>query len=207
MHAESDITHVEFVKSRRAGREAAFQALYEIEIGQIEIEEALEDIFSRVQYSPGLKLFIRKCVEGTEGELDTLDDLIIPLLAKGWEYSRIATTDRCLLRLATFELLFLPEMPPKVTIGEAVRLAKKFGSPESGRFVNGLLGSLLKQTDKAVWDPKNAEVHIEEDLEPESQSSVAQEPIVEEEIIHEGSGEHEALKDSMRWTIKVKQDN
>ena len=72
-----------------------------------------------------------------------IDD-VIARYADNWEIHRMATVDRNILRLATYELLFVDEIPPKVSINEAVDLAKKFGDVESSRFVNGILDKIIK---------------------------------------------------------------
>jgi len=80
-------------------------------------------------------------VEGTIKNIDKIDNLI-QKYALNWELHRMAYVDRNILRFATYELLHLPDVPPKVSINEAIELAKKFGDQESGKFVNGILDKI-----------------------------------------------------------------
>jgi N utilization substance protein B len=100
------------------------------------------------------------------------------------------------LILAAYELLHLPEMPPKVTIDEAVSLAKRFGSADSGKFVNGVLGSLLKATPKQSWQPHAGESVFDEQEEP------IEEPEVE--VIEEGTPLHDEVVKAGAWTIRAR---
>ena len=81
-------------------------------------------------------------------------DQVLGKYADNWELSRMAMIDRNVMRLATYELLYLADVPPKVTLNEAVNLAKKFSQEESGKFVNGILDK-INHTEK----PKNPKDH------------------------------------------------
>ncbi len=88
-----------------------------------------------------LFLELTKNLEKREQEIDKILGEII----EGWSLYRLAAVDRNILRLATYELLFLPEIPANVAINEAVELGKKYGTEESGKFINGVLGRLMKK--------------------------------------------------------------
>lgn len=150
--------------SRRLAREVAYQSLYMAKIGGLSQSEAQQIAESRHTLSADSKQFITNLVTGVIAEHDTLDQQLEPLLAEGWTLSRIAVSDHVILHIAAYELLHLPDMPPKVTISQAVDLAKRFGSAESGRFVNGVLANLLIQSPKSNW-----EAPIVDDSIPESE--------------------------------------
>ena len=82
-----------------------------------------------------------------------LEEKFSKFLKKGWTLDRLAVSDRLALRLATYELFEIPDLPPKVSIAEAVKIAKKFGTADSGRFVNGVLAKVLLDSPKKDWQP------------------------------------------------------
>jgi transcription antitermination protein NusB len=126
--------------SRRLAREQALQALYSIEIGNREPGEAVGEIVGEA--APGEHdVFVRDLVFGTIGYRERANGTLSPLL-EGWSIERLPTIDRLLLQMATFELRCRPETPPAVAINEAVELAKRFSTEDSGRFVNGVLNAV-----------------------------------------------------------------
>jgi transcription antitermination protein NusB len=130
------------VPSRRMARELALQALFSVEIGHRDPAEVLDEYLSSFSESVH-RIFVKDLVLGTlehEGESDAA---IGPLL-EGWSIERLPTIDRLLLRMGTFELRHHPETPRPVIINEAVELAKRFSTEDSGRFVNGVLSALSK---------------------------------------------------------------
>lgn len=183
--------------SRRAAREAAFQALYQLDSPENELDEVIADLHFRCAFEGDQAEFCEKLLRGVVDNIEVIDEGIEDRLTSGWELDRIAKTDRNILRLAIFEILYLPEIPPKVTINEAVTIAKNFGSAESGRFVNGLLAKLLLSTPKANWQPGEGNttppVEIEETEETEP---------LPPEVVEHGSPEHEALMKAGSWTIR-----
>lgn len=183
------------IQSRRAAREAALKAAYQIRIGGAHVDEALTDALENANFAPAAANFIEQLLRGVDDHIDQIDNMIKPLLAKGWDFERLAETDRAILRIATFELFFIPEIPPKATINEAVILAKRYGTEDSGRFVNGLLGKLLEQSPKASWTPPESPDWDEPDTETESEPEV--------EIVEEGSEQHAAI--SGKWKLRKKE--
>lgn len=153
--------------SRRLAREVAFQTLYMQRVGNPDMESALTVASSRHILSGPAAEFVRTIVAGINETYEELDSKIEPLLAGGWTLSRIAISDLIVLQIAAYELFHIDEMPPKVTISQAVELAKRFGSSESGSFVNGVLGNLLLQSPKADW-----EAPILVDPEPEEDNVI-----------------------------------
>jgi len=132
------------MRKRTKARECALKVLYEIDVAGNSYKESLENFWqfqeekdnSVVDFATGL-------VEGAIGNLERIDKEI-SRFATNWQLKRMAVIDRNILRLATYELLFVEDIPPKVSINEAVELAKKFGDIESGRFVNGVLDKINK---------------------------------------------------------------
>ena len=127
--------------SRRHGREVALQALYGAEVGKRPPDEMLTELLARDDSSEG-RSFVRDLVLGTLDNEEESDSLIAPLL-EGWTLDRLPTIDRIILRMSAFELNHRKETDPAVVINEAVELAKKFSTEDSGRYVNGVLGRVL----------------------------------------------------------------
>ncbi|HET7813864.1 MAG TPA: transcription antitermination factor NusB [Candidatus Baltobacteraceae bacterium] len=133
--------------SRRMARELALQALFSVEIGHRDPSEVLDEYLSTHAESSA-RLFVKDLVLGTLEHKDESDAAFSPLL-EGWTLERLPTIDRLLLRMGTFELRHRPETPTPVVINEAVELAKRFSTEESGRFVNGVLSALTKSNGNA----------------------------------------------------------
>jgi transcription antitermination protein NusB len=127
--------------TRRYGRELALQALYGTEVGKRSPDEMLTELLARDQSSEG-RAFVRDLVLGTLENAGESDALIAPLL-EGWTIDRLPTIDRIILRMSAFELNHRKETEPAVVINEAVELAKKFSTEDSGRYVNGVLGRVV----------------------------------------------------------------
>jgi N utilization substance protein B len=125
--------------SRRSAREAAFKALFQIDIGKSTTEQALRYNLQGLKLTESEARFTREIVEGTHRQQPELDRLIQKYLVH-WELQRLCAVDRNLLRLALFEILHRPDIPDAVAINESLELAKKYGSSEDAvAFVNGLL--------------------------------------------------------------------
>ena len=128
--------------SRRLGREQALQVLYSIEVGGREPSEALDEVVGS-ETDSAHRAFVRDFVLGTVEYADRANEIVGPLL-EGWTIERLPTIDRLLLQMGTFELRCKPESPSAVAINEAVELAKRFSTEDSGRFVNGVLNAVAK---------------------------------------------------------------
>ncbi len=128
------------LRSRRLGREQALQALYSVAVGGREPTEAVGEVMGRRETSEH-RAFVRELVLGTLEYQENADRAISPRL-EGWTIERLPTIDRLILRVGAYELYCRPETPPAVVINEAVELAKKFSTEESGRFVNGVLSAV-----------------------------------------------------------------
>ncbi len=148
---------------RRVGREMALQMLYQQELGGATTPQVLHhfnpvDLLEAVRDEPTDSLtnlsaqpdqmrealaYAHRLVEGTSSHRDELDEMIREQ-AEHWRLERMSAVDRNVLRLAVYELLYEADVPKLVVLDEAIELAKRFGSEQSGRFVNGLLDGLLR---------------------------------------------------------------
>ena len=131
---------------RVRARAWALQILYRWEAGSddISIRDALVETTGTRRIAPVRLPYVRGVLKVVEAHLDEIDRRIEDSLSN-WTLDRVAAIDRALLRLATAELLWMEEIPPKVSIQEAVRLAEQYGGPDSPRFVNGVLDALYRR--------------------------------------------------------------
>lgn len=134
-------------KSRRAARELALNVLYQVDIAKIPPQEALVTAIESTGLEEAAAEFATTLVEGALANLKSIDEEITKL-SVGWDTQRQPAVDRNILRMAIFEIRYLDHIPASVSINEAVDLAKKFSTEESGRFVNGVLGTLVRQSDE-----------------------------------------------------------
>ena len=126
--------------SRRLAREQALQVLYSVTVGDSEPAEAVRDVVGE-SADNDQRAFVEELALGTLEYADEADRIVSPLL-QGWTIERLPTIDRLLLEMATFELHCRPDTPRAVAINEAVALAKRFSTEDSGRFVNGVLSAV-----------------------------------------------------------------
>ena len=129
------------VGARRKARALALQALYEVDSVEHEAEETVTRLLANERLSEENKAFTRELVGGVIHNKEEIDQNI-QNFAPAWPIKQIPVVDRNILRLAIFEILFDNKMPVKVAINEAVELAKRFGTDNSPKFVNGVLGSV-----------------------------------------------------------------
>jgi transcription antitermination protein NusB len=129
---------------RRKAREHALQVLYEIEINHSDAARALAQYRLHLLTEPDPGDFLDRLVAGVNDHRGEIDG-IIERVSEHWRIERMGLIDLAVLRKAVFELLHCPDVPPKVTLNEAVELAKRFGSEESGLFVNGVLDRIQNE--------------------------------------------------------------
>ena len=127
--------------TRHKARTIALQALYEIDCVARDTEEVIERLLATVNLDEENDAFVRELVDGVTRNRDDIDRSI-QKFAPAWPVEQIAIIDRNILRLAIFEILFDNRVPVKVAVSEAVELAKAFGSQNSAKFVNGVLGKV-----------------------------------------------------------------
>ncbi len=123
---------------RRKGREIALQALYQIEMTGDASPRAVDLFFSHFDGSVKAKDFARSLVLGVVEHKDEIDR-VIREAAENWKISRMARVDLTILRMASYEMLFCPDIPINVTMDEAIEIGKRYGSGESATFINGVL--------------------------------------------------------------------
>lgn len=122
------------------------KCLYQTDITKDAIEENIANFWSNVtsfSVEDEVKDYANCLIRGTRQNLERIDALLKEH-TRNWEISRMATIDRNILRMCTFELLFREDVPPRVAINEAIELAKKYGDVESSKFVNGVLDKILR---------------------------------------------------------------
>jgi len=157
--------------NRHLGRIVALQTLYEqdfrreCEDTSFDLSETLARNIARYHETIDDKNFIEQLVKGVTEREKELDDVIRPL-APEWPIEQIARMDRLVLRIGTYELLFDKNVPPKVVINEAVELAKAFGGDNSSKFINGVLGSVLRNQESPAKPA--AKKQPTKDKEPDS---------------------------------------
>jgi len=126
---------------RRLSRLLALEALYRFDLLDEPIDKALKDISSRENPPEDVRKFTNKILESVKSNLEEIDKLI-DQTTLNWPLERITTIDRSILRMAVAEMLGIEEVPFKVSISEAIEVAKLFSTEESGRFVNGVLDNI-----------------------------------------------------------------
>lgn len=141
--------------NRHLGRIIALQTLYEQDFRReagdkaFDLAAVLERNINRYKGMVDDVAFVKKLVKGVAKEGQELDKILQPV-APEWPISQIARMDRIVLRIGLYELREAKDVPPKVVINEAVELAKAFGGDNSSKFVNGVLGTLLRQHEAAA---------------------------------------------------------
>lgn len=130
------------MSSRRRARELALQALYAIEMSQNPIEMVKEDLIGKKSDSAITKSFAEQLFRCTVEHANELNEMIKPK-AHNWEFHRIAIIDKLILRMAICEFLYFDDIPPKVSIDEAIEISKIYSTVKSGQFINGILDSVL----------------------------------------------------------------
>jgi len=151
--------------NRHLGRIVALQTLYEQDFRlncgdtNFDLNSVLDRNIDRYSETIDDKNFIIALVGGVDKYQKDLDDALQPL-APEWPLAQIARMDRVILRIGLYELLYEKDVPPKVVINEAVELAKGFGSENSSKFINGVLGTALKNKDNDKQPAKKSKKKV-----------------------------------------------
>jgi transcription antitermination factor NusB len=135
------------MRKRTRAREFALQILYQLDITNDKLEDVLDNFWQEQEeerVDSAIKDFTQSIVRGVVENLKLIDERISQH-ATNWQLKRMAVVERNILRLASFELLFRSDIPPKVSINEAVDLAKRFSGEEAGKFVNGILDKIKNE--------------------------------------------------------------
>ncbi len=135
---------------RRKAREYALQMLYQYDISQ-QSSGLFDGFWSDKVVQDDIREFTNNIVDGVIKNLSMIDEKI-RLSASHWSVDRMAVVDRNILRMAIFELLYIRDIPAKVTINEAIEIAKRYGVEESGSFVNGILDRVVKDHQEVIAD-------------------------------------------------------
>ena len=133
--------------TRRQARELAMQALFYMDMQKDASEEMLARFCGCFCPSKKSRPFLKKLVNGvlgTKGQIDAL----VERFSQNWKIDRMSSVDRNVMRIAVYELLYCDDIPPKVSINEAVDIGKKFGTQESGAFINGIMDSIRGTLEK-----------------------------------------------------------
>jgi len=134
---------------RRKARERALQALFYIDMCRYGSDEALTLFCTHFNPPEAVLPFFKLLTEGVVARKASLDQ-VIERFSKNWKISRMSGVDRNILRIAVFELFHCSDIPPKVSINEAIEIGKKFGTEDTGAFVNGILDSIHQSMEKAA---------------------------------------------------------
>ncbi len=126
---------------RREAREKALFYLYQSDLLDIDIDELIQ---MDLKNKKNIDQFTLKLVKGVKNNFENLNE-IINLHSSNWQIDRMSILDRNMLRIALYEIMFEQEIPLKVTINEAIEISKKYGTNESGKFVNGILGKVVEE--------------------------------------------------------------
>jgi N utilization substance protein B len=147
--------------NRHLGRIVALQTLYEQDFRRealdttFDLSEVLARNIERYRETIDDKEFIEQLVGGVDLNQEAIDGIVRPV-APEWPIEQIARIDRIILRIGVYELLYEKDVPPKVAINEAVELAKAFGGENSSKFINGVLGTVLRNKEAADTAPKKS---------------------------------------------------
>ncbi len=143
------------IKKRTRARELCLQYLYQIDLLGDGILDDLDDFLREEETDRDTRTYAREMIRTTSKERTHIDGEI-QAVAQNWEIHRMAVIDRNVLRLATYELLFRDDIPPKVAINEAIELGKRFSTSNSGSFINGILDKIKskRQSEQASAIPE-----------------------------------------------------
>lgn len=137
-------THGDNRSTRREARELALRMLFQLDLGRQPVDEVVEAALAQSLLEGSNREYAEILVRETLNHLAEIDPRIAAL-TPDWNSDRQAVVDRNILRIAAYELLYRPDAPVAAVVNEAVELAKKYSTAESGRFVNGVLGALARQ--------------------------------------------------------------
>lgn len=185
-------------KSRRRARELALRGLYEMDITRVNPDRVIGDTLYEPDEHFEQRAYAEKVIRGCHEHSNQIDRMLADRI-KDYDFRRIAAIDRNILRIATYELLFEPAIPPAVTLNEAIEIAKKYSTAESGKFVNGVLGRVLADSAKSRWDAATAP----KEEEPEEVVHIEELPDIEEIDVEAGSDEERSLARIAGWKLRA----
>lgn len=133
--------------SRRLARETALQVLYQLDMTKDELNTIINNTLEQLAIRDDAVPYMKELVLGTVEHKEEADQ-IISKLSIDWNLDRMPVVDRNVLRLALYEILYRNDIPAGVAVNEAIELAKTFSNEQSGKFVNGILGSVVQNMDQ-----------------------------------------------------------
>lgn len=133
--------------TRRRARELTLQVLFQVDVGEVTLEDAIKNFWKIEKVQEDVRNFTFRLSNGVKENRAEIDE-IIKKYAKNWNIERINNIDRNILRIGIYELLYCFDVPYKVAINEAIEIAKKYGTADSGKFVNGILDRVAKEERK-----------------------------------------------------------
>jgi len=133
--------------ARRKAREKALQILFQLDFDNSDVEAVCNGFWSGHPTGQKVREFAEELVKGTYANRESIDRMVASTI-ENWTMNRLASVDKAILRFATYELMYMPDVPPKVTINEAVEIAKAYGTEQSGAFVNGVLDKIMEKIGK-----------------------------------------------------------
>jgi N utilization substance protein B len=161
------------IGSRTRSREIALQTLYTWDVDPNETSQARDQTLELAEASDEVREFAKTLVEGVLADLTAID-FAISCAAENWSLSRLAVIDRNVLRLAVFEFTHLDEIPPAVSMDEAIELGKRFSTKQSGSFINGVLDRIRRdlgiEIDEATMRSLNAAAGVGDDADDDESS-------------------------------------
>ena len=146
--------------TRRRAREIAMQALFYMDTQQNGSPRMLERFCENFSLPQKVRPFFLQLVNGVLAAQPQID-ILIERYSKNWKVQRMSCVDRNVMRVAVFEMLFCPDIPPKVSINEAIDVAKKFGTEESGAFINGIVDRIRIAIEKGEVPIESVENNTE----------------------------------------------
>ena len=133
------------MRRRTRARELALQMLYQVDARGPEVLEELDAQVGREEpIEPEVLVFAQALLDGTLARQPEIDELIA-VAAQNWQLRRMAIVDRNILRMAVYEMLYVDDIPAKVSINEAIELGKRFSTQQSGSFINGILDRVRRE--------------------------------------------------------------
>ncbi|MDD9974172.1 MAG: transcription antitermination factor NusB [Candidatus Poribacteria bacterium] len=132
------------MSSRRQSRIVAMQMLYQIQLTDAPVSIVMERFWQSQDTSVDLRPFVAQLVEGTTAHLETIDT-VLQNTSKNWKLHRMPVVDLSILRCATYEILYVSDIDAATSINEAIEIAKSYSTPDSPKFINGVLDGIRKK--------------------------------------------------------------
>ncbi len=173
------------MRRRTKARELALQFLYQLDLRGESVIEDLGDFLGISSKDRQCQEFALRLITGTKDLRPEIDE-ILTKVARNWDLKRMATIDRNILRMALFEILYCEDIPPKVSINEAIELGKRFSTANSGSFINGILDRVKNEFIKEL--PKEPSLGPGSQPAPTDRETVPRDPAAHPETVSDPLG-------------------